>query len=169
MYPRPMTATPNPLDRLAQYIERRITELALEYAEVCRRAEISDETLMKIRKGASARGSTYRKLERALEWQQGSIASILAGGEPVSLGVGGADLSPPEGEELQTFPPTLEQELELAARLMAAQVRELGLSPSEAAEAWRRAQERIVSTHEAGSSQSREGEVEGPRGRRNAG
>ena len=50
MYSRPMTAAPEPRVRLAQYIEHRITALTLEYAEVCRRAEISDETLGKIRK-----------------------------------------------------------------------------------------------------------------------
>lgn len=97
MYPRPMTAAPDPLIRLAQRIERRIAELALEYAEVCRRAEISDETLIKIRKGTKARSSTYRKLERALQWEHGSIASILAGGEatPVAMPVG-----PPEDSTL---------------------------------------------------------------------
>jgi hypothetical protein len=82
MYPRSMTAAPEPLVRLALYVERRIDELALEYAEVSRRADISDETLIKIRKGMKARGSTYRKLERALHWRQGSMAAILAGGEP---------------------------------------------------------------------------------------
>jgi hypothetical protein len=138
MYPRAMTAPSEPLARLAQYIERRITALALEYAEVCRLADISDETLSNIRKGNKARGSTYRKLERALQWQQGGIATILDGGEPTAVSSGGAQIGS------SSSAPTLEQELELAGRLMAAQVRELGLSPEEADEAWRRAQERIA-------------------------
>ncbi|MEH0564689.1 helix-turn-helix domain-containing protein [Streptomyces scabiei] len=91
-----MTAAPEPLTRLAEHIERRIAELALEYAEVCRRAGVSDETLMKIRKGASARSSTYRKLETALQWEHGSIATVLAGGKPTPLAVQGAGESAPE-------------------------------------------------------------------------
>lgn len=103
MYPRPMTATPpsEALTRLAQYVERRIAELVLEYAEVCRRAEISDETLIKIRKGLNARASTYRKLERALQWQQGSIGRILAGGEPTPLEAAGDQ---PQGEDSPPAP-----------------------------------------------------------------
>jgi transcriptional regulator with XRE-family HTH domain len=106
-----MTAAPAPLVRLAQYIERRIAELALEYAEVCRRAEISDETLIKIRKGAKARSSTYRKLERALQWEHGSVAAILAGGEPTPVSTPADEPS----EEQVTPPPSTS-----------------GLSPSEA-------------------------------------
>ena len=111
MYPRPMTAAPEPFARLAQRIERRIAELALEYAEVCRRAEISDETLIKIRKGIKARSSTYRKLERALQWEQGSVAAILAGGEPTQV-----DAPASEQSEGQAPEPSAEP----------------GLSPSEA-------------------------------------
>lgn len=143
MYPRPMTAAPEPHVRLAQYIERRIAELALEYAEVCRRAEISDETLIKIRKGIKARSSTYRKLERALQWEQGSIAAILAGSEPTALEMRDTP-SPPEGEP--DLPP-LEQELELAQRLLAATIREMNLSPDEADEVWRRVRLEIEATH----------------------
>ena len=135
MYARPMAAPTEPRIRLAQYIEHRIAALALEYAEVCRRAEISDETLGKIRKGMKARGSTYLKLERALEWEQGSIAAILDGGEPI-LPVG-----PESAEDAGRSAgdgPTLSQQLELARRLLAATVREMNLSPEEADEVWRR-------------------------------
>lgn len=153
-----MTADTQPLVRLAQYIESRITALAMEYAEVCRLAEISDETLSNIRKGNRARAATYRKLERALQWDVGSIASILAGGEPTPSGVGGGrSASAPQTA------PTLDQELELAARLMAAQVRELGLSPEEAAEAWRRAQERITRSHPHAEHRAVEPLTESPR------
>lgn len=139
MYSRPMTAAPEPHVRLAQYIERRIAALALEYAEVCRRAEISDETLGKIRKGMRARGSTYRKLERALEWEQGSIAAILEGGEPTARD---------DGADRQAVArPDPSQELQLAQRLLAATVREMGLTPEEADEAWRRVRLEIEATH----------------------
>lgn len=157
MYPRAMTAPSEPLLRLAQYIERRITALALEYAEVCRLADISDETLSNIRKGNRARGSTYRKLERALQWQEGGVAAIIDGREPVVVDSRGTQPGSPSGS------PTLEQELELASRLMAAQVRELGLSPEEAAEAWRRAQGRITQSHKATTSPTSEALTESPR------
>ncbi|MGW1039365.1 hypothetical protein [Streptomyces sp. NPDC002547] len=137
-----MTAAPQPRIRLAQHIEHRITELALEYAEVCRRAEISDETLGKIRKGMNARGSTYLKLERALDWAQGSVAAILAGGEPTPLGM-------PAGERVGTKsePSPLDQELELLRRAIAAMAKELGLSPDETDEAYRRARQDIERSH----------------------
>ncbi|MEV6614232.1 hypothetical protein AB0N31_10490 [Streptomyces sp. NPDC051051] len=139
-----MTAAPEPRVRLAQYIERRIAALALEYAEVCRRAEISDETLGKIRKGMKARGSTYLKLERALEWGRGSIASVLDGGEPTLLEAPAPPApdaeSPPQG-------PSLGQELELAERLLAATVREMKLSREEADEVWQRVRLNIEVTH----------------------
>lgn len=141
MYARPMTADTEPLLRLAHYIESRIAELAMEYAEVCRLAGISDETLGKIRKGQKARGSTYRKLEGALQWESRSIAAILGGGEPTPISAGGVQSAAP------STPPALEQELELGRRLLAATVRELGLSMDEADEAWRRAREEIVRSH----------------------
>lgn len=148
MYSQPMTAALEPRIRLAQYIERRIAALALEYAEVCRRAEISDETLGKIRKGMSARGRTYLKLERALEWRQGSIAAILNGGEPAPLEASATNASPPAQG------PSIGQELELAERLLAATVREMNLSPEEADEVWRRVRRKIEVTH-----RSHEGET----------
>ncbi|MGW4106662.1 hypothetical protein [Streptomyces sp. NPDC004976] len=140
-----MTAAPEPRVRLAQHIERRIAALALEYTEVCRRADISDETLGKIRKGMKARGSTYLKLERALEWEQGSIAAILEGGEPTLR------VTPERGREAEGRP-TLSQELALAQRLLAATVREMGLSREEADEVWRRARLEIEVAHRPGES-----------------
>ncbi|MFF8034879.1 hypothetical protein [Streptomyces sp. NPDC016626] len=133
-----MTPPTEPRILLAQRIEQRIAALALEYAEVCRRADISDETLGKIRKGMRARGSTYLKLERALEWEQGSVAAILEGGEPT-----------PRGEEVgrQAGGPSLTQELQLAQRLLAATVREMHLSPEEADEVWRRVRLEIEATN----------------------
>ena len=134
-----MTAAPEPRVRLAQQIEQRIAALALEYAEVCRRADISDETLGKIRKGMRARSSTYLKLERALEWEQNSIAAILDGGEP-TLRAEDAGRQPGAG-------PTLPQELQLAQRLLATMIREMHLSPEEADEVWRRVRLDIEVTH----------------------
>jgi transcriptional regulator with XRE-family HTH domain len=81
-----MTADAEALRRLGNYVERRIAELGLEYTAVCRAGGFSDETLSKIRKGTiHARPATYRKLERALLWAQGSVDAILTGDDPISL------------------------------------------------------------------------------------
>ncbi|WP_158712308.1 hypothetical protein [Streptomyces sp. NRRL F-5135] len=77
-----MTAHVVPLEKLGREVDLRITELGLEYAEVARAAEISVETLSKIRRGARARAVTYRRLERALRWESGSVDAILKGGVP---------------------------------------------------------------------------------------
>lgn len=145
MYPQPMTDDAESLKRLADRVEQRIAELALEYAEVARLAGFSIEALRKIRNGLGARPNTYRKLERGLSWQQGSVAAILAGSEPIPLEAPADEEAPADPASVN---PSLEQELELAVRLMAAQVRELGLTPEEAEEAWRRARLRIEQSRE---------------------
>jgi transcriptional regulator with XRE-family HTH domain len=80
-----MTDDAERLQRLAAYIERRIAELGLEYAEVARLADFSIEVLRKMRHGINVRPSTYRKLERALQWARESVDAILSGGEPTPL------------------------------------------------------------------------------------
>ncbi|MFC3347336.1 hypothetical protein ACFOOM_07780 [Streptomyces echinoruber] len=159
-----MTAAPEPLVRLAQRVERRIAELALEYAEVCRRAGISDETLGKIRKGIKARGSTYLKLERALEWAPGSISAILAGGEPTPLDTH-ADRRAAVKEEAAASAARSSlssRELELVTDLAVSAAEKLGLSPDEAREAFRRALVRI----EQNRAEGRSDPLESPRSRR---
>jgi transcriptional regulator with XRE-family HTH domain len=76
-----MTADAGP-SRLGEQVESRISELGLEYTEVAQRAGFSVETLSKIRKGVVVKPLTYRRLERALQWQQGSADDVLAGGAP---------------------------------------------------------------------------------------
>ncbi|MBK3630400.1 hypothetical protein JHN59_37510 [Streptomyces sp. MBT49] len=155
-----MTAAPDPRIRLAQYIERRISALALEYAEVCRRADISDETLSKVRKGMRARSSTYTKLERALNWERGSIGAILDGGEPTPLD------APPGRAPAARAPdaPPLERELALAQRLLAATIREMQLSPEEADEVWRRVRLEIEVTHRSPREENDQNEPKGETG-----
>ena len=85
LYPQAMTDDAERLQRLAAYIERRIAELGLEYAEVARLADFSIEVLRKMRHGTKVRPSTHRKLERALQWTRESVDAILSGGEPTAL------------------------------------------------------------------------------------
>ncbi|MEW2631825.1 hypothetical protein AB0903_09230 [Streptomyces sp. NPDC048389] len=79
-----MTADAGPI-RLGRRVESRISKLGLEYTEVAQRAGFSVETLSKIRKGVTVKPLTYRRLERALQWQHGSAGDVLDGGEPRSL------------------------------------------------------------------------------------
>lgn len=109
--------------RLGTYVERRIAELGLTYAAVCRVGGFSDETLSKIRKGAiNARRPTYRGLEQALRWAQGSVQSILSGEEPAPLAADPAADESGEPQPEQNAPDTEAEEAQTAP----------GLSPGEA-------------------------------------
>lgn len=137
MYSQPMTADGDALVRLGTCVERRIAELGLEYAVVCRAGGFSDETLSKIRKGAiRARPSTYRKLERALRWGQGSVEEILAGRDPVPLaadeGLQTEELELPQPSTDSGFSPS-----EALRRVVRASARELGVTAAGVEEALR--------------------------------
>jgi hypothetical protein len=151
-----MTDDAEPLKRLAAYVEQRIATLGLEYAEVARLAGFSIEVLRKVRNGINARGSTYRKLERALQWESGSIATILAGGEP-TLVEAAAGVAPESGETLSS------QELEILQDLVVSTASRLGLSPEEMDEAYRRARAELERRRAAGGQ---EGSSPPPRRRR---
>lgn len=73
----------SPSDRLAMAMEQRRLELDLAWKDVAASAKISVATLGAIRRGASRPSAlTKRRLEGALQWKHGSIATILSGGEP---------------------------------------------------------------------------------------
>jgi hypothetical protein len=129
-----MTADADPLKRLGDYVERRIAELALEYAAVCRAGGFSDETLGKIRKGSiRARSTTYRKLQLALRWAPGSVEAILSGGEPTPIEPQAAEQQPqrPQAPELPESPadPGLSPS-EALRRVVRSSARELGVPPN---------------------------------------
>lgn len=132
-------------DLLLAATEARRVELGKKWKQVYQEAGLTHQTLNRWRNGHGVDPLTERALERALVWAPGAREAIAAGLSPRELkGEGGPAETPADAHG---SPPSLEQELELASRLMAAQVRELGLSPEDAAEAWRRAQERIVQGH----------------------
>lgn len=86
----------NNRDRLAQHMEDRRVDLALRWADVAVRADVSTETLRQARQGPGAiRPLTKRGIERALGWEQGSVDRILAGGNPVPIDVNVRDELPP--------------------------------------------------------------------------
>lgn len=170
---------PQPHVRLDSLMNARRLELRMNWRELAQAAQISYEALRAIRKGEYRPTElTARALDEALQWTPGSVYAVLNGGDPVTVEMqaameraadehAGGHTTAREAEARQARP-TLDQELELAARLMASQVRELGLSPEEAAEAWRRAQERITQSHQATMEPTPEALTEDPR-RHNAG
>lgn len=119
-----MTADAEPLERLAHYVERRIAELGLEYAAVCRAGGFSDETLLKIRKGTRVRSTTYRKLEIALHWAPASVEATLSGGEPIPDEAAAAE----EPEEPQPSEPGELSPGEALRRVIRSSARELGVT-----------------------------------------
>lgn len=163
-----------PFERLDEAMNKRRLELRMTWRELAETADISYTALRAIRRGSYRPTElTAQALDRALQWAPGSVYAVLDGGEPATARVKAAPDHTREGHpgSPATTPATisaLEQELELASRLMAAQVKELGLSPDEAAEAWRRAQERIRQSHETAIQPPPEALTESPR-RHNAG
>lgn len=157
-----------PFERLDEAMNRRRLELRMNWRELAEAADISYTALRAIRRGSYRPTElTAQALDLALQWAPGSVYAVLDGGEATPLGPqpSGQDA---EGRAYGPAPagstdPTLRQELELASRLMAAQVRELGLSPDEAAEAWRRAQEQIRRSHDAAIQPDPEALTERPR------
>lgn len=156
-----------PFERLDEAMNRRRLELRMNWRELAQAADISYTALRAIRKGNYRPTElTARALDEALRWMPGSVYAVLDGGEPTPVEAQAA--TEPKVDQhangrTAAGAPTLEQELELAARLMAAQVRELGLSPDEAAEAWRRAQERIAQSHPSAAQPEPEALTESPR------
>lgn len=75
--------------RLADAVIRRRSELGrLTQAEIAHRSGVSLDRIQAIEnvKSDRYRRGTLMALERALEWEAGSVDAILSGGEPVAAG-----------------------------------------------------------------------------------
>jgi transcriptional regulator with XRE-family HTH domain len=108
-------------------MEARRKELRLRWRDVADLAGISYETLRTIRRGQydGMRPLTESGIEQALKWSAGSLAVILAGGNPTRL-------PDPEAEPVDPAVPILDElhdldaeayGLELADRLLEARIR----------------------------------------------
>lgn len=83
-------------DRLAEFVRERRVELGMTQ-EDARAAGGPSTATMRLIEGAlqhSYQPATLRDLEKALRWERGSAARILAGGEPVRLSAGLAPVRP---------------------------------------------------------------------------
>lgn len=98
-----MDITPQTRDRLNALVEERRLSLGITWRELARSAGVSYEAVRALRRGPGGIAElTARKLDRALQWQGGSIAAIISGdpAAPAELpqperGAAVADLLPP--------------------------------------------------------------------------
>lgn len=84
-----------PHRRLDQAMNARRIELGLNWRDIAERAEVSYESLRRIRKG-DYRPSTLaaHRLDAALKWARGSVEKVLDGGNPIPLENGLAAKAP---------------------------------------------------------------------------
>ena len=79
-----MTTQPSARARLAALMDERRLELRLTWQDVADRGGISLRALANARTGdAEIRPLTQAGIEGGLQWERGSVARILAGGDPV--------------------------------------------------------------------------------------
>lgn len=82
-----LMSEPNePHQRLDRAMRERGIELGKRWVQIAREAGITTSALGGIRRGQYRPSPhTARALERALQWESGSVDAILAGGDPVPL------------------------------------------------------------------------------------
>lgn len=113
------------LTSLGKHMEARSLELGLTWSAVARISEVDRETLRKMRFGLGGRRGfapvTKRAVEDALQWQHGSIDTILAGEDPTPrepveadrtespLRTVAADAEPTFDEALEAYRKALQQ------------------------------------------------------------
>lgn len=72
-------------DWLAETARKRRQDLRLSKEEAARRGGMSVKTWTNVEDGRPVRDTTYVGIEDSLEWERGSVAAILDGGDPVPL------------------------------------------------------------------------------------
>lgn len=69
-------------DHLAARVTRERARLGWSQPELARRAQRSARTIRLVEAGGRVSDETLEQIEAALRWAPGSIAAVLAGGEP---------------------------------------------------------------------------------------
>lgn len=121
-------------DRLLAATEARRVELGKKWKQVYQEAGLTHQTLNRWRNGHGVDPLTERALERALQWAPGAREAIATGGQPQPL----KGPTPEDGPERR---PLLSQEEEILRGVITVTAEQLGLSPDEAEEAFKRAKE----------------------------
>lgn len=82
---------PTGRERLSDHLDSRRRELGMEWSDLAAAAGIEDDRMVEIFKGQEPDLHEARGLDQALRWTPGSLASVLAGDEPVPM-----EHSPPD-------------------------------------------------------------------------
>ncbi|MER6828791.1 hypothetical protein ABT352_22610 [Streptosporangium sp. NPDC000563] len=69
-------------DRLAEMVKSRRLSLRLSINGAARQGAMSPITWTRVERGFKVRELTYAGVDRALDWEQGSAARVLQGGDP---------------------------------------------------------------------------------------
>lgn len=86
---------------LASAMDKQRSALGLRWNDVADRAQVTRETLRRIRAGSvEMRSLTKGAIETALEWESGSVDTILAGGYPTPRAPTSVELNESDDDEL---------------------------------------------------------------------
>src|SRR5579875_3026864 len=94
------------LAEVGEMVANRRAELGKDRAELARIAEVDNKTLASLESGQRwPRDRSRARIEQALRWRPGSIAALLAGGEPTPMpdGVDGAHAPAPSDAASDTY------------------------------------------------------------------
>ncbi|MGW1160436.1 hypothetical protein ACWD48_19890 [Streptomyces sp. NPDC002519] len=118
------------LQRLADLVIKRRSELGMNKVDVARAARMQVNTYSKVEEGKPARSTTYARIEPILGWATGSCMDILGGATAATLIEGmpsGATISPVRAEDLAADVGDVVQDAAIAIsdHLTAAEIRAL--------------------------------------------
>lgn len=85
--------------RLNELLDKRRLSLGLRWKDIANRAGVSHHTILQLRKGEPVADLTTAGVERALQWEPGSIARILQDKPPVPKGEADRDPTPLPAED----------------------------------------------------------------------
>jgi DNA-binding XRE family transcriptional regulator len=148
-----------PFERLDDAMNRRRLELRMNWRQVAQAADISYTALRAIRRGEYRPTElTAQSLDDALQWTRGSVLAVLDGGEPTPIEAQAhtdrrVTLRESKAAATSALSP---RELDALAGIAAAAAEQLGATPEEAEEAFRRALRDVEAKRSAEEAKSRE-------------
>ncbi|MFI2242625.1 helix-turn-helix domain-containing protein [Streptomyces chrestomyceticus] len=103
------------LQRLADLITERRTQLGMTKSDVARAAEVTINTYNKIEAARPVRDTTYGKVEPVLGWATGACRTVLAGADEAPV----AATSPGHGAPCAVAPEVFQRDIEEALQAAA--------------------------------------------------
>jgi len=136
----------SPRERLARLMDDRRTELNLRWLDVADRAELTLEGLRGVRFGAGTmRSLTKAAIERALEWEPGTVEKIMRspGHIPLPKGASQDNSTPSERQPTPTVDTGEAAGLDAIMRIVEARNAEIAAMVQQATEQQRRQNEEL--------------------------